>query len=324
MSIEWCQIWGNGYEATGSVSTSNNLTLYRVNDSPRAGGGYIMVGWKVRFEKDSLTDSEKARLTTWLVDQRLQGNRQPEITEAVVESIKTKGSLPVHERADRLLRFMVIQSKTIKDAICLNWEPVMCNIHDMGAMAWTESTTLSEVQYLLEYLTIKNWASNIGQNNYRVTVDGYSHISDLETSVDSSQAFVAMWFDETMTEAYEKGIEPAIQDAGYKALRIDQKEHLNKIDDEIVAEIRRSRFLVADFTHGDDGARGSVYFEAGFAYGLRKPVIYACRSDMVDKLHFDTRQYPHIVWDTPEDLRQSLFNKIRALIVEGTGLTKAR
>ena len=206
MSIEWCQIWGNGYEATGSVSTSNNLTLYRVNDSPRAGGGYIMVGWKVRFEKDSLTDSEKARLTTWLVDQRLQGNRQPEITEAVVESIKTKGSLPVHERADRLLRFMVIQSKTIKDTICLNWEPVMCNIHDMGAMAWTESTTLSEVQYLLEYLTIKNWASNIGQNNYRVTVDGYSHISDLETSVDSSQAFVAMWFDETMTGAYEKGI----------------------------------------------------------------------------------------------------------------------
>ena len=31
-------------------------------------------------------------------------------------------------------------------------------------------------------------------------------------------------------------------------VRIDQKERLNKIDDEIIAEIRRSRFLVADFT----------------------------------------------------------------------------
>ena len=47
---------------------------------------------------------------------------------------------------------------------------------------------------------------------------------------------------------------------------------MDKIDDEIIGEIRRSRFLVADFTHGDKGARGSVYYEAGFAYGLGLPV----------------------------------------------------
>lgn len=37
------------------------------------------------------------------------------------------------------------------------------------------------------------------------------------------------------------------------------KEHANKIDDEIIAEIRRSAFLVADFT----GQRQNVYFETG-------------------------------------------------------------
>ena len=59
-----------------------------------------------------------------------------------------------------------------------------------------------------------------------------------------------MWFDESMDQAFEVGIEPAIEEAGYKPLRIDRKEHVNKIDDEIIAELRRSRFVVADFTQG--------------------------------------------------------------------------
>jgi hypothetical protein len=62
-----------------------------------------------------------------------------------------------------------------------------------------------------------------------------------------------MWFDESMKSAWTDGIEPAVMNAGYKPLRIDGKDHNNKIDDEIVGEIRGSKFLVADFTHGDMG-----------------------------------------------------------------------
>ena len=317
MSIEHCPIWGNEYGATGSVSTSNNIERYQVTDSPRAGGGYTIVDWKARLEIDSLTDPEKARLTTWLVDQRLQLNWQPEITEAVVNTIKAKRPLPVHERADRLLRFMVVQSTKIEDAMYLYWVSAMANEPYWGAMAWTESTTFGDVQYLLEYLISMGWVSEYGQNHYRVTVDGYSHISDLGTSVDSSQAFVAMWFDPTMTDAYQRGIEPAIQEAGYKPSRIDQKEHLNKIDDEIIAEIRRSRFLVADFTQGSDGARGGVYYEAGFAHGLGLPVIFTCHKDSVETLHFDTNHYNHIIWTDHEELSRKLKNRIIAVIGEG-------
>ena len=50
-----------------------------------------------------------------------------------------------------------------------------------------------------------------------------------------------------MTRVMEKvstdGIEPAIIDAGYSPIRIDRKLDVRKIDDEIVAEIRRSLFL---------------------------------------------------------------------------------
>ena len=69
-----------------------------------------------------------------------------------------------------------------------------------------------------------------------------------------------------------------------------------------------------------NGARGGVYYEAGFAHGLGLEVIFSCRKGMVkDKLHFDTRQYYHIVWETPDDLRIGLLNRIRSRIGDGPG-----
>ena len=90
-------------------------------------------------------------------------------------------------------------------------------------------------------------------------------------SVNLTMPFVAMWFDPSMNDAWEKGFRLAVHEAGYDPLRIDRTEHVNKICDEIVAQIRRARFVVADFTHGDSGARGGVYYEAGFAHGLDIP-----------------------------------------------------
>ncbi|PLX40675.1 MAG: hypothetical protein C0605_06140 [Hyphomicrobiales bacterium] len=148
---------------------------------------------------------------------------------------------------------------------------------------------------------------------------GYKRLAELDgANSDSSQGFVAMWFDSSMAEVYEKGIEPAIRDSGYKPIRIDKMEHANNIDDEIIAGIRRSRFVVADFTSEPDKPCGGVYFEAGFALGLNIPVIWSCRANMIDKVHFDTRQYNHITWETPEELRDKLNKRISAIIGDGS------
>lgn len=68
--------------------------------------------------------------------------------------------------------------------------------------------------------------------------------------------------------------------------------------------------MVADFT----GHRHGVYFEAGFAMGLGIPVIWLCQEDEIDKTHFDTRQYNHILWNSAEDLYQKLLNRIQATV----------
>lgn len=113
-----------------------------------------------------------------------------------------------------------------------------------------------------------------------------------------------------MDGVYASGIQPALEATGYKPVRIDKHEHNEKIDDRIIAAIRSSGLLVADFT----GHRGGVYFEAGFAMGSGLPVIWTCRSSDIQAAHFDTRQYNHIVWSDPDELRDRLIQRIEATL----------
>ena len=294
-------------------------------DSPRTAGEYYITG-RAMCLLESRQDDERfrARLTSWLIDQRQLGFEQPKITEETLRDIEQRQDLTVHRRADRLLQFVNRQTPEIGKVISFTNQ----HIH-APAMAWSESSNPREVVFLLRYLRGQNWlkdatdpSSSIG-GEYVLTVPGYAHLAELEkTATVSSQAFVAMWFDETMANAWKMGIESGISDAGYIAKRIDRKEHNNKIDDEIIAEIRRSRYVVADFTQGDDGARGGVYYEAGFARGLGIEVIPTCRKDSLEKVHLDMRQYNHIVWEEPEKLREALANRISATIGDGPLMTE--
>ena len=82
---------------------------------------------------------------------------------------------------------------------------------------------------------------------------------------------------------------------------------------EAIAEIRRSRFVVADYT----GHRGGVYFEAGFALGLGLTVIPTCRNDEISELHFDIKHLNTLGWQTPAELADKLNKRIRAVIGAG-------
>jgi len=148
-------------------------------------------------------------------------------------------------------------------------------------------------------------------NEVRLTPTGWQRVLELRrTQRDSNQAFVAMWFTEELGKAWEEGFKPALESTGFDPYRVDKDQFNEKIDDRIVAEIRRSGLLVADFT----GHRQGVYFEAGFAMGLGIPVIWTCREDEIKQAHFDTRQYNHITWTGPADLRSKLALRIEATI----------
>ena len=223
----------------------------------------------------------------------------------------------VHARADKLL--MYIHNKTSYLGFEYELQIQSDSEITMEILAYTESVNENELAYLRSYLIERSWlVFNHGRSKVIITVEGYAHLAEMEKAVtDSSQAFVAMWFDNSMEDAWTQGIKPAIENAGYNPVRIDNQEYIGKIDDEIIAEIRRSRFIVADFTQGSDGARGGVYYEAGFAHGLDIPVVFTCSQDSIDNVHFDTSHYNHIVWRNPEELKERLENRIAAVIGDG-------
>jgi nucleoside 2-deoxyribosyltransferase len=317
-----CPIWQT--PATDHPTTRDGLHV----NSPRAGGEYFVSGTATAMLA-SRSEPEKVKLTSWLIEQRRLGVTCPEVSSDTLGEVMQRRSPSVHERADALLRYLAAKSDLLGHVVKFYAldnakDPVSAN----ELLAWTASTRLSEVITLAEYCAAEWWIehheterTSTSQNTIHEVMlrpPGYARLAELDgTTTASKQAFVAMWFDDSMKDAYEKGIAPAIRDAGYEPLRIDKKDHNNKIDDEIIAEIRRSRFVVADFTQGDTGARGGVYYEAGFAHGHGIPVIFTCMEDIIGKVHFDTRQYNHITWKTPDDLRQSLARRISATIGDG-------
>jgi hypothetical protein len=147
-----------------------------------------------------------------------------------------------------------------------------------------------------------------------VSVKGMLAAEELGTSKSSSaQGFVAMSFDASLRDAWVNGFHPGVHAAGFRPLRLDNEHYVGGITDEIMAQIKRSRFVVADYT----SQRNSVYFEAGFALGLGLIVIPTCRADEISALHFDIKHLNTLPWNTPAELADGLNRRIRAVIGAG-------
>ena len=312
-----CPIWGYGVQMSPEITQRSKDKLVRCY---RAGGKY-----RITSEVEALLtvqpEDVKARLTTLIIDKHLQGVEVPEVTADLVDEAKRKKSLSVPDRINRFLQYFYYECanavQKYDDVNELVDYPLLFPYGDLQ-LAWSESISEQAVRQLFGVLVNKGFIEERITSDfigYGLTMEGVHCIESLNSTPQTSQVFVAMWFDASMDNVYEKGIVPAIEATGYNPLRIDREAFFGKIDDEIIAEIPRSRFVVADFSHDDGGVRGSVYYEAGFAHGLGIPVIYLCRKG--SDLAFDTNHYPHIIWETPEELRAQLANRIWALIGQG-------
>ncbi len=150
--------------------------------------------------------------------------------------------------------------------------------------------------------------------NLTMTLAGLTAVIKIQEEKSSRYCFVAMSFDSSLVSIYNDAILPALKQTGFDPY-IVSNEHIGSettINDAIIAGIKKARFTIADFTQHKRG----VYFEAGFALGRGQKVIYTCRYDEIAEAHFDTRNYQHIVWENPEDLKQKLIDKITAFVLE--------
>jgi nucleoside 2-deoxyribosyltransferase len=158
---------------------------------------------------------------------------------------------------------------------------------------------------------------------FKLTVEGWQYFEDLKRgSIGSRKAFMAMEYgDEQLDMIFENYFKLAVKDAGFDLIRLDENPQAGLIDDRLRVEIQTSRFLVSDLTHENAGA----YWEAGFAEGLGKPVIYTCEEEKFKKAktHFDTNHHLTVPWDkdNPQEAVELLKATIRATLPNEAKLT---
>jgi hypothetical protein len=144
-----------------------------------------------------------------------------------------------------------------------------------------------------------------GDNRFfRLTMPGWKRLAQLRESQPSRKmGFMAMRFSDEMHGIVATCFRPAIKLAGYDLLLLTDNQPAGLIDAQMRVALRSARFVVADVTDFNRGA----YWEAGFAEGLGRPVIYTCRKDIwnaediTKRPHFDTNHLVTIIWD-PADL----------------------
>jgi len=241
---------------------------------------------------------ERAKLSYGL--RRMGGNAL--LSSNSLETIIQDTKLPdASALQDNLLMYMQSELAGPGESMEL-WAPAM--------RGWLGALSSTSARWAIDQAVSAQLAEGVavrtlgGDDEYRLidatlSTKGWARVDELLRSASGShKGFMAMKFGDPQLDAvFRDYFKPAVQQAGFELMRLDDEPRAGLIDDRLRLEIRTSRFMVADLSHANAGA----YWEAGFAEGLGRPVIYTCRKDVFDdpktKPHFDTNHYLTVVWD---------------------------
>ncbi len=229
---------------------------------------------------------------------RIEAKDVPEIVR------EGESRLEVLDKLEHFLLLVAARSKQGGEAVgfSLSSDYPLVYARSAKEMGWMLRELRDESLIVSETATAKPYA--------RLNTKGWERVAALRAASGAGRrCFVAMAFGDEYRATWE-AIARAIALVGFEPHRVDLKPHSELIPMKILADIRRSRFVVADIT----GHRNGVYFEAGFGMGLGRPVIWACRRNNLRRAHFDVKQYGMILYNDPPDLAEKLEDSIRAQI----------
>lgn len=150
--------------------------------------------------------------------------------------------------------------------------------------------------------------------NISLTLKGWEQYEkEKRGEFEGNYGFIAMQFGDTDLDAFvQEVVKPAVKDGiGYDLVDMRDVGRAGIIDNIMRVQIRDAKFVIADLTHDNYGA----YWEAGYAEGLGKPVIYICEKEKFEtkRTHFDTNHCTTVRWsrDNDEDFKKELIATIR-------------
>ena len=260
----------------------------------------------------------RSRLSHIVRCQQRNDGRMVDVPVHRLPDLRLDDPLPkLAEQMERLLLWLADQQPSYAER---------ANLPGPEVAAWIGATILrgqpdSGFSWLVHAAEDRGLIEKIdSQGGTRLSLEGWTRVEALRKETSRSRtAFMALQFNDPDVEPILNALfRPAVERAGFELRTLEDGQGAGLIDDQLRVALRTARFVLADVTRGNQGA----YWEAGFAEGLGRPVIYTCRKiewdDPRKKPHFDTNHMLHIVWD-PSDLTlasQKLTAAIRATLPE--------
>lgn len=264
---------------------------------------YVYLNELNEIEKDIMNDKYDDEMSSHLTPQQ-------RLTQHQIES----RSYP-----NEILPFLNELNLSIKDLPLYSFEEVdkdgnfegTENLYDIKDIIHLINK-MDDYLYFVSMVYIQQNIKDYQHQMYAVSIRVSGVLSQLRIRLPryGRTAFIAMSFNPELEEI-RKVISDVVSWQGFKPIIIDSKEHNNQIFPEIFYEIQNAEFVIADLTDHRNG----VYYEAGYAKGLGKEVIFTCKMDDFDNRHFDVAQTNTIVWSEPYKLREKLSARIESTFI---------
>ena len=121
--------------------------------------------------------------------------------------------------------------------------------------------------------------------------------------------FVIQPFEDKFDKIYADSYKPALERAGLTPYRVDKDPATEGIVDSIEEGIRKATICLADITTDNP----NVWYELGYAFAVRRPVVMVCSKERGGKLPFDI-QHRTVIQYAPHSGRD--FDELRSMITE--------
>ena len=231
------------------------------------------------------------------------------VTPDVLESLRSDGKLPSPAiQAANLIRFIGDEVSRSGEDISVLPDYIHANIGALNRKATIQLANELDSRRILRLgyrgkLAIDGSGSS-GPQAINLTLDGWEQYeAEKRGRLKTKYGFIAMQFNDPKLDTFVREVvKPAVEDGiGYELVDMRDVAQAGIIDNIMRIRIRDAAFVIADLTHDNRGA----YWEAGYAEGLGKPVIYICEKEKFEsaseKPHFDTNHCTTVPWSRDND-----------------------
>jgi hypothetical protein len=263
--------------------------------------------WMARLDEDLITQTfaqwnateevrKRSRLS-YILRRQSWPNKAAEIPRDFEKSWHLEEPLPSpSEQLDQLILLVGQTQPSPAENATLNAPAISAWI---GTIITREQPNAG-LHWLLEQKKTNELLERGAENDLqllRLKMAGWLKYGELmQGHIESRKVLMAMEFgDPELDHVVDTCFRPAVRRAGFELRIATDNQKAGMIDDQLRVALRTSRFVVADLTHRNNGA----YWEAGFAEGLGRPVIYTCREAEWNQghSHFDTNHLVTVIWD---------------------------